>query len=88
MISKKLHRDKKAAGCYHDWGTLMNYDLRSLARMGCGGILFLLGTTGWILPIIPGVPLIFLGLGLIFGKARVRAMRILLRRWWHAQWGK
>ncbi len=79
---------KKVAGCCHDWGAFMNYDLRALVRMGCGWVLFLVGTIGWLLPIIPGVPLMFLGLGLIFGTARVRASRILLRRWWHKQRGK
>jgi uncharacterized membrane protein YbaN (DUF454 family) len=60
--------------------------------MGCGWVLVLVGIIGWVLPIIPGAPLMLLGLGLVFGAARVRALRILLRRWWSAQrklyWGK
>lgn len=63
----------------------MNQDMKSVVRMGCGAVVFVVGIAGLFLPIIPGIPLILLGIGLLFGVRVVRKIQVIVVGWWRGR---
>lgn len=52
--------------------------------LGC----IIVGIAGLVLPIIPGIPLILLGLVLILGREKMQKMREIVMRYARCAWKK
>ncbi len=64
----------------------MRRHIKSFLVLLAGAVCVVVGIAGLVLPIIPGIPILLLGLGLLLGPEAVQKIRIAVVQYVQSRW--